>query len=122
MGFIVRLLGQQVMKRATGGKVHKPNKMQALMRLPTLLRLGYALFRDDRVPLWQRTGVLALLALIFSPLDIIGDIPVVGQFWDFTLAVIVLDYFIQSAPREVVNEHVDRLGLRNKINLPYEGS
>jgi hypothetical protein len=32
--------------------------------------------------------------------------------------VLVLDYFIQSAPREVVNEHVDRLGLRNKINLP----
>lgn len=117
MGIVGRLIGKQVLKRATGGKVQQPGKMQALTRLPTLLRIGYALFRDDRVPLWMRASVLGSLALIFSPLDFIGDIPVVGQFWDFTLAVVVLDTFLQWAPADVVNEHIRRLGLEGKIKL-----
>ncbi len=116
MGF-GRFVSGQIVKRATKGKIQQPNKIQALMRLPMLLRLGYALFRDQRVPLWMRGSVLGLLALIFSPLDVIGDIPVVGQFWDFSMAVVVLDAFIQWAPAEVVNEHIRALGLERKINL-----
>lgn len=114
---ISRFLGQQVLKRVTKGKLQKPNRIQALMRLPTLLRLSYALFRDDRVPVWQRAGVVALVGLILSPIDAIGNIPVVGQFWDASLAVVVLDAFIQTAPATVVNEHIVALGLQNKIPL-----
>jgi uncharacterized membrane protein YkvA (DUF1232 family) len=112
-----RFLAQQMLHRATGGRVSKPNRIQALMRLPILLRIGYALFRDERVPIWQRATVLAVLGLIFSPLDLIGDIPLIGQFWDFTLAVVVLDAFIKWAPAHVVNEHIVRLGLEKKIPL-----
>ena len=114
---IRNVLARQVLKRVSKGKIQSPNRVQALMRLPTLLRLGYALIRDERVPMWQRGSVLGLLALVFSPLDFIGDIPVVGQFWDFTLAVVVLDAFIQYAPPAVVNEHIRNLGLEKKI--PY---
>jgi uncharacterized membrane protein YkvA (DUF1232 family) len=112
-----RFIGAEVLKRASGGKIQKPNRIQALTRLPTLLRLGYALFRDERVPLWQRVGVIGLLALIFSPLDFIGDVPLVGQFWDFTLSVVVLEWFIQIAPAEVVNEHIRVLGIEKKVPL-----
>ena len=112
-----RFIGNQVLKRVTRGKVQRPNRIQALLRLPVLLRLGYALFRDERVPRWQRSAVLALLALIFSPLDFVGDIPIIGQFWDFTLAVVVLEYFIQWAPPQVVNEHIRRLRLEKKVPL-----
>jgi hypothetical protein len=83
------------------------------------MRLGYALFRDERIPLWQRGGVLGLLALILSPLDLPGDIPVLGQFWNFTLAVTVLEMFIKTAPPYVVNEHITRLGLEKKIPLRH---
>ncbi len=62
-------------------------------------------------------AVLGLLALIFSPLDFVGDIPVVGQFWDFTLAVVVLEWFIQWAPASVVNEHIRALRLEKKVPL-----
>ncbi len=117
MGIVGRLIGRQVLNRATKGKIQKPGRMQALMRLPTLLRIGYALIRDERVPIWMRAGVLGLLAVIFSPLDFMGNIPVIGQFWDFTLAVVVLDAFLQWAPAEVVNEHILRLGLQGKIKL-----
>jgi len=112
-----RFIGNQVLKRVTRGRVQRPNRIQALLRLPVLLRLGYALFRDERVPRWQRSAVLALLALIFSPLDFVGDIPVIGQFWDFTLAIVVLEYFIQLAPPQVVNEHIRRLRLEKKVPL-----
>jgi uncharacterized membrane protein YkvA (DUF1232 family) len=112
-----RYIGYQVLKRVTRGRVQRPLRIQALLRLPVLLRLGYALFRDERIPLWQRSVVLALLALIFSPLDFVGDIPVIGQFWDFTLAIVVLEYFILWAPPEVVNEHITRLHLEKKVPL-----
>ena len=112
-GFIIR----QLVSRLTGGKVSKPGKIQAIMRLPTLLRLGYVLMRDYRVPLWQRGSALGILALIFSPLDVVGDIPIIGQFWDFTLSVVVLDAFIAMAPASVVNEHILKLGVQGKIPL-----
>jgi uncharacterized membrane protein YkvA (DUF1232 family) len=112
-----RFVGNQILNRVSKGKVQHPGRVQALVRLPTLLRLGYALFRDERVPLWLRGMALALLAVIFSPIDIPGDIPVLGQFWDFTLAVTVLDLFIKTAPAHVVNEHITRLGIEKKIPL-----
>lgn len=114
---ISRFIGKQILKRAAGGKLQQPNKVQAIMRLPTLLRLAFALLRDERVPIALRAGVIGLLALILSPIDVVGDIPVVGQFWDFTLSVVVLDMFIQWAPPHVVNEHITALGLQDKIPL-----
>ncbi len=111
-----KLFASQVLRLVTRGRVKKPNKAQALSRLPTLLRLTYALIRDGRVPVWQRGAVLGAVALILSPIDAIGNIPVVGQFWDATLAVVVMDVFIQIAPRDVVDEHIARLGLQGKFH------
>ena len=114
---IGRLLGKQAINKLSGGRINKPNKMQAVMRLPQLLRLGYALMRDERVPLWQRATAVGAVGLIFSPIDVPSFIPVAGQFWDFTLAVVVLDTFINNAPAHVVNEHIVALGLEKKIPL-----
>jgi hypothetical protein len=112
-----RFVGKQILKRVSGGKIQKPGRIQALLRMPVLLRLGYALMRDSRVPLWQRASVIGLLVLIFSPIDVVGNIPVLGEFWDFSLGVVVLEAFIQWAPPGVVNEHITRLGLSKKVPL-----
>lgn len=112
-----RMLGKQALKRVSGGRIDRPNKMQAIMRLPQLLRLGYALMRDDRVPLWQRASAVGVVGLIFSPIDVPSLVPVAGQVWDFTLAVVVLEVFIDHAPAHVVNEHIIALGLEKKIPL-----
>jgi len=114
---ISRFIGDFLLRRMTGGRVTRPGRALALLRLPTLLRLTVVLMRDHRVPLWQRAAVVGLIALILSPIDAIGDIPVVGQFWDFTLAVAVLEAFIQMAPYDVVNEHITALGLQSKFPL-----
>lgn len=110
-----RYLGRHLMNRALRGRLQRPGRVQALLRLPTLLRLGYALLRDERVPVWQRGAVLALLALVFSPVDVVGNVPVIGQLWDFTMAVTVLDLFIKWAPADVVNEHITSLGLQKRV-------
>ena len=67
--------------------------------------------------MWQRAAVVAFLGLVLSPVDIPSYIPVLGPFWDFTLAVVALDAFIQLAPPDVVNEHIRSLHLENKIPL-----
>jgi len=115
--FVVQELLKRLGRRASGGRYQKPGKAEAMRRLPSLLRLGWALIRDKRIPSWQRSGVVLLLGLIFSPLDAVGNIPVLGQVWDFSLAVVVLDAFLQLAPAHVVNEHIVRLGLQKHIPL-----
>src|SRR5947209_2875311 len=114
---ISRFVGQKLLKRMSGGTIQRRGRIAAIARLPTLLRLTIPLMRDSRVPLWQRASVIGLIVLILSPIDAIGDIPVVGQFWDFTLAVAVLEAFIKVAPANVVAEHVTTLGLQSKFPL-----
>jgi uncharacterized membrane protein YkvA (DUF1232 family) len=114
---IGKFVASQVIKRAAGGKLNRPNKVQALLRLPALLKLGVALLRDNRVPVWQKGAAVGIIGVILSPIDVIGEIPVVGQFIDISLAVVVLDSFIQMAPAHVVNEHIAALKLEKKIPL-----
>lgn len=114
---IRRFVTRRLVNRAVGSKINRPGKVEALRRLPTLARLGYALMRDARVPAWQRAAAVGLVGLIISPLDLPGDVPVLGQIWDFTLAVTVLEAFISHAPASVVNEHIIRLGLESKYPL-----
>lgn len=101
--------------RATGGKFAPVGRVQALLRLPVLLRLAYPLFRDERVPLYLRASVLGLVAFILSPIDLPFDIPVIGQFWGVTMVVLVLEWFIKLAPADVVNEHIEALGLEKRV-------
>lgn len=83
----------------------------ALVRkLPTYVRLVWGLLRDPRVPLGQK-GLLVLLAgYLLTPLDIIPDfIPILGQVDDIAVTLLVIDLFIRSAPREIVDEHLARI-------------
>ncbi len=79
---------------------------------------GGALLADPCVPIGLRASVLGLLILILSPLDLPGNIPILGQFRGLTLAVTVLERFIrQCAPPEVVNANIRQLGLGHKTSM-----
>lgn len=112
-----KFIANEVLRRASRGKLGRQGRFMALMRLPTLLRLAYVLFRDERVPIWLRLMTISLLGLIFSPVDVPSVVPVLGQVWDMTLAVTVLEAFIRWAPAEVVNEHIRALGFERKVPL-----
>lgn len=86
--------------------------VQLVRKLPTYVRLLWALLRDPRVPLRQKSLLVLLAGYILTPLDIIPDfIPILGQVDDIAVALLVFDFFIRSAPREVVDEHLARIAL-----------
>jgi uncharacterized membrane protein YkvA (DUF1232 family) len=89
-------------------------------KLPMYARLVWALLRDPRVPA-TRKGLLVLLAgYLVNPIDIIPDfIPVIGQLDDIAVTLLVLDLFIRSAPKEVVDEHLARIA-RNEDDLRHD--
>lgn len=78
------------------------------------LRLAWRLFLDRRVPLWTKVVPPAALAYVFSPIDILSDIPPMGlnQLDDVAVLLLGIKLFIELAPPEVVREHLQDLGAR----------
>ena len=64
------------------------------------------LARDPRVPLWFKALAVAAAVLIVSPVDILGDIPVIGLFDDVTLLALLLGFFVMQAERFTQREVV----------------
>lgn len=61
---------------------------------------------DERIPERDKKVVLAMLALIISPFDIIPDwIPIIGFLDDLILIAIVLDYFFNILDQAILLTH-----------------
>ena len=58
---------------------------------------AYALVRDVRVPLRLKLIALAALVFILSPLNILGDIPLLGIADDAVLIALLLSWFVRVA-------------------------
>jgi uncharacterized membrane protein YkvA (DUF1232 family) len=76
-------------------------------------QLVWRLLQDDRVPTFLKVAIPLGVAVYFiSPLDLIPDfIPILGQLDDLGVILLGMTLFINLAPRNVVNEHRERLGL-----------
>jgi uncharacterized membrane protein YkvA (DUF1232 family) len=66
--------------------------------LPRILPL----MRDSRVPLWLKAGTVAGAAFIVSPLDLLGDIPVIGIVDDVALMSLLAMLFVNLASAQAV--------------------
>jgi uncharacterized membrane protein YkvA (DUF1232 family) len=65
-----------------------------------------ALSTDDRIPVWDKTIIAAMVALLVSPVDLISDyIPIIGQLDDVVIAIILLDYVITHLPEQILLDH-----------------
>ncbi len=81
-----------------------------IRRLPTYIRLVWALFRDGRVPAQQKLILAGIGAYLFFPIDLIPDfVPVLGQLDDLAVVLLGLDLFIRSAPEAIVAEHLAKI-------------
>ena len=61
---------------------------------------------DPRIPARDKRVLLALVALLISPFDLIPDwIPIFGQLDDLMMAALILDYFFAVLPEEVLLSH-----------------
>jgi uncharacterized membrane protein YkvA (DUF1232 family) len=81
-----------------------------IRRLPTYIRLVWALLRDGRVPAQQKLILAGIGAYLFFPIDLIPDfVPVLGQLDDLAVVLLGLDFFIRSAPTDIVEEHLAKI-------------
>lgn len=114
MSILSSILGQRILNL----RILSPlQRMQLMLRIPSLSRLSLRLLRDERVPIQIKAAAVGAVALIVSPIDLPGWVPVIGQAADVFVIVNVLDVFIKAAPREVVREHIHDLGLENKFSI-----
>lgn len=61
---------------------------------------------DERIPARDKKILLALIALVVSPIDFIPDwIPFFGQLDDLIILSIILDYFFQVLDIRVLLSH-----------------
>ena len=61
---------------------------------------------DERIPSRDKKIILAMIALIISPIDLIPDwIPFFGQLDDLVLLAIVLDYFFRVLDSRILLSH-----------------
>jgi hypothetical protein len=75
-----------------------------LFEVPRTAKLTYCLMRDRRVPLGPKVAVGAALTLVFSPLDVPGWVPVIGDLDLLALGVLTVKVFVDACPEEVVSE------------------
>ena len=80
-----------------------------VLKLPTYSRVVWGIARDPRTPIGLKGMLLAALAYVVMPVDLIPDaIPIIGQADDLTVLLLVLDLFIANAPADVRAEHFAR--------------
>jgi uncharacterized membrane protein YkvA (DUF1232 family) len=61
---------------------------------------------DERIPSKDKKILLAMIALIISPFDIIPDwLPLVGQIDDLIMIAFILDYFFQVLDSRILLSH-----------------
>ena len=74
--------------------------------IPDLLVLFRRLVADPRVPRWRKALLVALIAYLASPIDLVPDfIPVAGQLDDVLIAALVLRVVLRGGGEALVREH-----------------
>lgn len=78
-----------------------------LLNMTGVPRLVIRLMMDRRVPLRVKLILPAALAYLISPFDLIHDIvPILGRIDDVLVIILSLAFFLGTAPREIVMEHL----------------
>ncbi|MFN2527718.1 MAG: hypothetical protein ABR584_03275 [Candidatus Baltobacteraceae bacterium] len=60
------------------------------------------LMKDERVPLTLKGLALVLAILVFSPLNFLGYIPIIGLFDDAALLMFISTWFVNEATKHTV--------------------
>ena len=92
-------------------RISNPAVEKAVAAVPNLIKLGWRLMLDPRVPVKHRAFVGAALAYAVMPYDVIPDyLPLIGRADDLLLLALALDHLFAAAGETVVREHWDGTG------------
>jgi uncharacterized membrane protein YkvA (DUF1232 family) len=86
-----------------------------LVDVPRHGKLAYCLLRDERIPAAPKGVLLAALALIVSPLDFPGWVPVVGELDMLALSILAVETFIEACPEDIRREHEEALQAKSSV-------
>jgi uncharacterized membrane protein YkvA (DUF1232 family) len=76
-----------------------------------------AVSTDARIPERDKAVLVACIALIISPIDLIPDwIPIIGWMDDFVILAIVLDYFFNHLDQDILLSHYP-WGMKSYVRL-----
>lgn len=87
------------------------------LQFPKLAALAARLFLDPRVSPLLKFGALASALVVISPVDLFGDIPVLGPIDDLALLMLIVNVFVRLAPAALVREHSARVGWGPDISV-----
>jgi uncharacterized membrane protein YkvA (DUF1232 family) len=73
--------------------------LRLLVTSRRMIARANALVRDPRVPLRLKLLALAGALFILSPLNILGDIPLLGLLDDAALLALLLSWFVRAGSR-----------------------
>lgn len=59
------------------------------------------LMRDERVPISLKIAACVLALLVFTPLNILGYIPIIGFFDDAALLMFISTWFVGAATKHI---------------------
>jgi uncharacterized membrane protein YkvA (DUF1232 family) len=95
------------LRRRPRGEVRDMEAMKHLVRdLPKFLTLLWSLYRDSRVSRLDKGIVIATIAYILVPMDLVPDfIPLLGQIDDIYLLALALDRLLNNAGVDVLLDH-----------------
>lgn len=81
-------------------------RIKFLLNLPKSLPLAWKLLQDQRLPLQNKLFFVGLsLIYLLLPFDIIPDIPLLGQFDDFTIFMFLFNWFLNKVPDDILREY-----------------
>jgi len=81
-------------------------RFKFLLNLPRSLPLAWKLLKDGRLPLQNKLFFVGLsLFYLIWPIDIIPDLPLLGQLDDFTIFMIMFNWFLTKVPLEILEEY-----------------
>ena len=81
------------------------NVLKLVFTLRSNLGRAFELARDVRVPLKLKLLALGAAIFILSPLNILGDIPLLGIVDDAALLALLLNWFVKAGSRHAAIVH-----------------
>ncbi len=90
----------------SGTSIPRARVLDIVLHLPNFVRLYWRLLHDRRVSIWPKAMLVAALAYVVFPFDLIPDvIPIVGEIDDAVILIAAAHWFIAWCPSDVVREH-----------------
>lgn len=86
-----------------------------LLDVPDRGKLAYCLLRDERVPRTPKAVLLGALAVIVSPIDFPGWVPVLGELDMLALGILAVETFIEACPPEVRREQRELIAAKQSV-------